>query len=467
MLVSVLLCVLAGDPAAARPSIHVSVDARVELFCIVARLAGDPQFNSDRAESPYADAVEDWFDAYRDHPAVAYARRLRAEHGITYNAVPDLAIHCDDVSTLVPLLPLEPRPARLDARWTEPVATEYLGHLRAFVVDTRFEEFFASQADRYARTAERLEQRLADAAIEEWVTAYFGAKAEGATFTVVPSLLNGPNNYGCGVEFPDGRLLLSPVMGIWSWDDDGIGNFGPEHVPTVVHEFTHNFANPVIDRHADAFEAAGRKLFKTQQRAMEMQAYPSWRIMLYESLVRACVNRYVAEHQGADAARADAADNARRGFTWTADFAALLEEYEADRATYPDLDAFAPRIAAWFVEQAEHVKQVEATAPRVVSIEPANGATDVDATTTTIRVTFDRKMANGFSFVLVGAKSDFPPTSGSPTWDASRRVVTLPVKLEPGRTYRYGLNGGSFQSFQSVDGTPLAPVVVEFTTAPR
>lgn len=465
VIVSLISWIQPVEPAAA--SIAVRCDPRVELFCVVARLAGDPEFNDDRAESPYADAVEDWFDDYRDHPAVLCSQRLRKERGITFNAVPDLAVHCDDVEHLRPLMPWSPRPARLDARWDEAVATEYLELLRAFVVDSRFVEFFALQRDRYAETERRLAALLADAKIEAWVTRTFGDRSVGATFTVIPSLLNGPNNYGCGVQFEDGRLALSPVMGIWKWDAEGLAEFGPEHVPTVVHEFTHNFANPVIDRNADALEAPGRALFKTVQKTMEMQAYPTWRIMLYESLVRACVNRYVAEHQGVDAARADAADNARRGFTWTADFAALLEEYEADRATYPDLDAFAPRIVAWFVEQAEHVKKVEATAPRVVSIEPANGATDVDPATTAIRVTFDRRMANGFSFVLVGAKSDFPQTSGPPTWDTARRVVTLPVKLEPGRTYRYGLNGGDFKSFQSVDGTPLAPVVVEFTTASR
>lgn len=467
MFAALLVSLCIGDGVAAPPSITVRCDARVELFCIVSRLAGDPEFNDDRAESPYADAVEDWFDEFRAHPAVEYAKTLRKDYGITFNAVPDLALHCDDVESLLPRLPLSPRPARLDARWTEDIANEYLDRLRSFVVDTKFVEFFASQADRYRRTEQRLAERLADAEIEAWVGGYFGDTATGATFTVIPSMLNGPNNYGCGVQLDDGRFELSPVMGIWSWDADGIGEFGPEHVPTVVHEFTHNFANPVIDRNADALEASGRALFKSVQKTMEMQAYPTWRIMLYESLVRACVNRYVAQHQGAEAARADAADNARRGFTWTADLATLLEEYEADRERYRNLDAFAPRIVAWFAEQAEHVKKVESEAPRVVSIEPADGATDVDASTTAIRVTFDRKMASGFSFVIIGAKTDFPPTAGAPSWDAARRVVTLPVKLEPGRTYRYGLNGGDFKSFQAVDGTPLIPVVVEFTTAAR
>jgi hypothetical protein len=36
------------------------------------------------------------------------------------------------------------------------------------------------------------------------------------------------------------------------------------------------------------------------------------------------------------------------GFTWVPGLARLLEEYEKDRAAYPTLADFGPRIAAYF-----------------------------------------------------------------------------------------------------------------------
>src|SRR5262245_29956145 len=103
----------------APPAIEVKCDPRVELFCIVFRLSGDPQFKHDVAKSPYSDAVDAWFADHRGHDAVRMASALRLTRGISFNAVPDLAVHCDGVPSLQPLMPLEPRPVRLDARWSK------------------------------------------------------------------------------------------------------------------------------------------------------------------------------------------------------------------------------------------------------------------------------------------------------------------------------------------------------------
>jgi hypothetical protein len=40
----------------------------------------------------------------------------------------------------------------------------------------------------------------------------------------------------------------------------------------------------------------------------------------------------------------------------------------------------------------------------------------------------------------------------------------VPIKLQPGKTYRFWLNQGRFMSFVSADGTPLEPLEVTFHT---
>jgi hypothetical protein len=250
-----------------------------------------------------------------------------------------------------------------------------------------------------------------------------------------------------------------PVLGIWSWDKQGLPLFGPDHLPTVAHEFTHTFANPVIDHHADDFEDAGVRLFRTVSQQMQSQAYSNWRTMLYESLVRGCVVRYVARTQGAAKAQAQEREEESRGFRWTGELAELLETYEKERAKYADLDAFAPHLVAFFEAQAEKI----ANLPLVVSIEPADGATDVDPATAAIRVTFDRPMQDG-SWSVTGSGPQVPPANGKPSFDTDRKVFTLPVKLEPGKTYRFGLNGPNHTGFKSEDGSALPAMMVTFTT---
>jgi beta-lactamase regulating signal transducer with metallopeptidase domain len=102
--------------------------------------------------------------------------------------------------------------------------------------------------------------------------------------------------------------------------------------------------------------------------------------------------------------------------------------------------------------------------PEVVQIEPANGATDVDANVTAIVVTFNMPMGEGMSWI--GGGAEFPVISKDkrPSWSTDKLSCTLPVKLEPGITYRMGLNSKSHTSFQSAGGVPLQPMEYSFQT---
>ena len=53
-----------------------------------------------------------------------------------------LAIHLADANSLNTVVPLEPRPARLDSRWDINETKEFLEKARQFVKDTNFETFF-------------------------------------------------------------------------------------------------------------------------------------------------------------------------------------------------------------------------------------------------------------------------------------------------------------------------------------
>lgn len=101
--------------------------------------------------------------------------------------------------------------------------------------------------------------------------------------------------------------------------------------------------------------------------------------------------------------------------------------------------------------------------PRILATSPAVGVTDVDPATDEITVTFDRDMGEGFSWT--GGGPNFPtiPEGKKPIWRNSR-ICTLPVKLEPGRFYRVGVQAGSFRNFRSAEGVPARPSVIYFTT---
>lgn len=81
---------------------------------------------------------------------------------------------------------------------------------------------------------------------------------------------------------------------------------------------------------------------------MAAQAYGSPMTVACESLVRACVVRHAAKKLGAEAAKRQSAEEIGRGFSWTGELAALLEQYENERKAYPTLRDFGPKLAEFF-----------------------------------------------------------------------------------------------------------------------
>ncbi|MCX5771127.1 MAG: Ig-like domain-containing protein [Candidatus Hydrogenedentes bacterium] len=102
--------------------------------------------------------------------------------------------------------------------------------------------------------------------------------------------------------------------------------------------------------------------------------------------------------------------------------------------------------------------------PKVVSLTPADRATDVKPGTVEAVVTFDQPMGGGMSFTTRGGKDKFPEMTGEPVWSADKKSLTRTLKLEPNKSYVIGLNSDSYINFSSDHGVPLEPVVWKFQT---
>ena len=150
---------VAAFGAAEQPAVRVVVDPRVELCCVVFRLAGNPEYNMGRIET-YTRDVDAYFAAHREHAAVKLARQLRDTRGVSFDACMSIAVHLNDIDKVELRVPWEPRPAALDSRWVASEAREFLGELRKFAAETRFHEFLAAHRELY----ETAEQRMRDIA---------------------------------------------------------------------------------------------------------------------------------------------------------------------------------------------------------------------------------------------------------------------------------------------------------------
>jgi hypothetical protein len=453
---------IAQKPAAApAQALDVRVDPRVELLSIVFRLAGSPEYSQAKV-AKYADAVDAHFAPVKDHDVVKRARRLRQSRGVSYDAVAAYAVHLDWKNQLGELVPFEPLPDRLDKRWTSKDARAFLDDLRDFVKAGKVKEFFQAQATMHADAEAAARKMLAENADLSWCERFFGARP-GAHFQLALGLLNGGGNYGPSVLKKDGSEELWCILGCWQTDAKGMPAFPADVVPTVVHEFCHSYCNPVVDAHLKELLPAGERMYALVEAPMREQAYGNARTLLCESLVRASVVRYVAATKDQLAVATELVEQEGRSFLWIRGLADALAAYEQQRQEYKTLDAYAPKLAAFFAEAAAKLEADMAKKPHVTGMVPANGQQDVDPRTTAIVVTFDRPMRDQ-SWAVVGGGEHFPKT-GKPSYDQDRKVLTIPVELKPDWQYEFWLNRGKYDSFRSADGESLQPIRVTFRTA--
>ena len=273
---------------------------------IIFRLAGHREYNMPNSKSPYSDEVEAHFGKFRNHAVVKAARKLRRTRGVSYDAVMSMAVHISDTKELKERVPFDQKPPRLDERWRVDDARDFLKKARDFVKKTEFNQFFAEHEKFYAAAAKRLEQRLSERDYIRWFDTFFGVRP-GARFAAIPGLLNGGGNYGVGIQFPDGSEEITPVLGMYQFDDDGVPVVSTNIAELVVHEFCHTYTNPLVDKHAEELKEPAQMLYSQYAALMTRQAYGSWETMMRESFVRACTVRYSLANDGPAAAKASIA----------------------------------------------------------------------------------------------------------------------------------------------------------------
>jgi hypothetical protein len=172
--------------------------------------------------------------------------------------------------------------------------------------------------------------------------------------------------------------------------------------------------------------------------------------MLQESLVRAAVVRHLAARDGELTAHHEIETQCALSFIWMPELAALQAEYEQQRDQSANLTAFFPRVITFFNTYAKGIDKkladYTATRHKLISMTPANGATDVDPGLDRLTFVFDRPMKPG-SYSFMGIGSTFPKVTSAPTLDEVGTTLSLAVKMEPGQSYGFSLNGFGQQQF--------------------
>jgi hypothetical protein len=444
---------------------RVAVDHRVELLAIVFKLAGAPEYNQNRF-APYIADVQAYFSPHKQHAAIERVRAVRQSNGLTFDAVMSVAVHVSDPPELRPLVPFESG----RSRWRAPAVASLIDELRRFTVETRAVEFFTSHRTLYDSAGTRLGRLVREELDAEWFGKFFGA-ASDRDFTVVPLLANSSTNFGPCAQPDGGRQVCYAIIGHVGNDSAGFPTYGRDVVSTIVHEFTHGYANPVMEARIADFERAAGLVLPTVADAMGEQGYTQTRSMLNETLVRAVVARYLLDRQGSEVEQAYLDEERAKGWLWVPEIAQRLGDYTAHRQQYPTLLSFMPRVASYFDSLPARLSDMhtryDATRPVVVSLSIENGAESIDPALAKIEIRFDQRMRPGPGDLRPVGPRERMPEITSRGFDSAQTVFTLAVKLEPEREYDFVLNRASGGRFTSGSGVPLAPYRIRFKTRAR
>jgi hypothetical protein len=301
-----------------------------------------------------------------------------------------------------------------------------------------------------------------------WYKQFYGTLPTGK-FHVVIGVGNGGGNYGPKVTLPNGKEEIYAIMGTWAVDSTNNPVYNEKAVlPIIIHEFNHSFVNALVDKHESEFEAAGKAIYPNVANKMRRQAYGHWKTMVYESLVRASVVRYLARHNPDNAAaRGQLREEEARGFIWTQGLVDLLKEYESTRGQYPTLSSFMPRISQFFGKTATDFSALQQAYDQkrahVAAVEPLAGKTqDIDPNLTELVIRFDKPMNPKTISINVGkAGREHFPLRDVIGFSDDNQSLRLKVALKPGWEYSFWLTD---KSFQTSDGYPLVEHEVVFRT---
>jgi hypothetical protein len=343
--------------------ITIEVDPRVELIGIVFRLAGNPEYN-DGTLKPYATAIERHFGDFDNHPVVRMAVRLRNTRLMSCDGPMSLAVHIDRNYRLQKTA--EQWPPKLDYRWEKEETVEFLEKLRQFAVETKFDEFFKAQGPIYeqgirpcssimkqekvAKDQSGLEfVKFLSADVGEWLSSFFGIEDPG-DLRLVLGFVSAFANYGVRFE-TDGTSEKYAIIGMRPFDQANTIIFLPQQVVTAVHELSHSFANPVVEKYMHRLQPAGERLFAAHEAAMRMIGYQKWESVMYETAVRACVVSFVRQSI-VDPRFMDFVlkNEVGHGFVWTEEMGNFLKTYENQRDKYPTFESFFPEFVDFLNE---------------------------------------------------------------------------------------------------------------------
>lgn len=427
--------------------VTTKVDERVELMCVVFRLAEASEYMNDDVEI-YTNKIDSYFSLYKNHELIEYTLNLRNYYGIGYDAVMSLATHLEIKNreiTLNPKFDIK----KIDWRWHQDSLPKYMNLLNDFYQKSEFDKFFKSNSEFYQNVENTFKTQVTDNVHIDWFENFFGTKAP-KSFNLVIGLLNGGGNYGAHPEYLNGEQDIYSIVGCWQVDSlNGMPEFSPYLTGLVAHEFSHSFTNPLIYKFYNELYPQAEIFFNLVKEVIEDQSYGSARTFLIETLVRACELKYKVKYSD-NPAKTEQQELCRElsdGFLWVDTLYHSLSFYEKNRNKYPTLESFMPEIVKLQngLNPNKIFQKIEDSKAEILGTNIRFNDLNVDYNLDSVVLYFDRPMSknaygyNAEGYNAVGNRCNNCEKPGRDSrgnrWSEDGTQWIMYLKLEPDTEY--------------------------------
>jgi hypothetical protein len=417
--------------------ITTMVDERAELMSIVFRLAGAEEYVNNDIKI-YTTEIDKYFKPFKNHKVIKFIKKIRTKNGVSYDAVMSMAVHIEIEKGNVKLKDNIDTNS-LDIRWGED-RDKFVAYLNDFYKTSGFNIFFKKNIALYNKAQTNFEVVLKTIDFD-WFKKYYGEIPQ-INFNLILSLSNGGGNYGPSIAFKDGTQNIYSIIGAWEVDSSGCPKYSNDMAELVIHEFSHSFCNPLIDENYSQMKENAEKFYELVKVKMQKQDYKEAKTMLYETLVRASVIKYLQSHTDTVYVNKDYINTSIAyenffGFVWISPLIDLLSLYE--NGDYLSLKAIMPQIVKLqnSLTPEKILNDYKESCPYIVSTNIKNGDKNVDPNLKEIVVNFDRPMSlnrNGSTTGKLGKKT-FPKVTGTSWNKETRQQWILSIELKSNTLY--------------------------------
>ncbi len=292
-----------------------------------------------KSKTSYKEDMDRYFQDFQDHRAIAAVEQL-AQAGFTHDAPVGFMLHHGDPPELEQKHPYSDY--LIGRAGGEENLMLLANALRDFAHSTEFMRFYEAHEALYDIQVGEVKSLIEGNDYVQVLEGFYGESRRSYGVILSPLFAGG---YGITVEAEKGYDIYG-VLGPCALRDARVTFACLDYIESIMlHEWSHSFVNPLVDGSYDRFKESER-LFEPIRATMRNQAYPTWRVCLYEHIVRACEIRLRAKLREDFDKGKFLAYQEGKGFWYVSQVDSLLDGYEAHREEYPTFGLFAPVIAA-------------------------------------------------------------------------------------------------------------------------